>query len=239
MAVHFDPPEDVDSEIRMLVDGHNPFGPDCKLHRRMQSVAWHYELGQPVVDLLVSEGFVGFKFVRAANPDGNEEAKNFYETAVDLQLEDKKVGRLQRIMTKKAFRRVCLPQPWAAVSTSSVEPPAKRVKSLNPKSTSKSGSSSATPAVIPAAAGPSAAAAPSAAPVAAAPVAAAAAPAAAVAPAADDSSSSEEDDGDGSAGGKDDDVEATPVSSKRRDLVSLFEDVGSEVRFIVCLFALF
>ena len=221
-------PEDTDAAVKELPAEQKPFDDPCGLDRQVQAVCYHYELSQKVVDLMVQEGFTSIRMIRAANPDSGED--DLYDAAMEAQLEELKVTRLQRLLAKRAFRRMCRPKPFDAVSVVDDPPASKRSRTSANKSTSAtSGSSSSAPAKP----GSSSAAA------AASAAASAAAPAAAVA----ESSTSRTDAGTAGDSSSSSDVEVlddesaedpVPVSSKRRDLVSLLDDVGNEVR--VCLF---
>ena len=225
------PPEDIDVAIKELPASQIVFTDPCALSRRVQAVCFHYELSQQVVDLMAKEGFVSIKMIREANPDGDEDEKDLFHVAMELQLEDLKVSRLQRLLTKRAFRRMCRPLPLAAISAGDGPPSSKRPRSSAPKraSTSDNPGSSSSAATTSATAS---SVAPATVVGASTPAASSSTSASAIALDDDDSSSDGEFPDDGTSELED----SKPVSSKRRDLVSLFEDIGNEVRFCFVIF---
>ena len=119
------PPEDYCAAVQRLPETQFPYGKveECPMGHPIQSVLFHYEVSRETVMHLVTEGIVKFKAFKAANPDGTDDQRAFYETAVNSQIR----GNLQRFMAKEAFRRILLPDPFAAIVEDPVLPPSKRV----------------------------------------------------------------------------------------------------------------
>ena len=109
------PPADYDHVVIPLPEGQRPFDVDgvdaCKLSREIQSFLFHYGLGKDCADVLVGEDLVEMRDIRLADPDGDAEAKDYYEQSVHKQLTRRKA----QVLMKKAFRRMLSPNPYAAV----------------------------------------------------------------------------------------------------------------------------
>ena len=104
-------PEDCDAAVAMLPLTQFPFGAACVLTRELQSVLFHYDVKPEVVAILAEEDITSKKQVRFANPDGLADAKLLFDQV------SKRVKPLQRLLLKRAFRRMLSPDPFAAVSS--------------------------------------------------------------------------------------------------------------------------
>ena len=129
MASNFvlvEPPDDCNAAVIPLPDGQNPFGDDCTLDRKIQSVFHHYEVDSDVANHIAEEGFKKIKDIRMADPDGNEEQRALFNSVTKCQ------NTLTVAVIRSAFRRLLRPNPYAAIV---VQPPVETAK-LSTSSTS-------------------------------------------------------------------------------------------------------
>ena len=104
-------PDDPNAAVSLLPAHQFPFGEDCALTRRFQSVLYHYDIRQDEVDILEQENIFSLKQVRYANPDGNKDQRDLFEDAVVKRVP----SALRRLMMKDAFRRMLREDPLMAV----------------------------------------------------------------------------------------------------------------------------
>ena len=71
-------PEDVDLTVQRLPDHQRPYGADCPLDVDIQSVFFHYDLEEEMVELFLEHKFTRLKHFRMANPDGDEKQRQVY-----------------------------------------------------------------------------------------------------------------------------------------------------------------
>ena len=103
-------PDDPDLPVTMLPAGQDPFGKDCALTRRFQSILFHYDLGEAEARILEEENFYSLKNVRFANPDGNQSQRILFE-----KVASRVTPALRREMLRDAFRRLLSPDPMGPV----------------------------------------------------------------------------------------------------------------------------
>ena len=224
MADNVVPPEDCNAAVSLLPDTQFPYGNNCVLARGWQAVLFHYGIKPEVAVILMQQDITSKKQVRYADPDGQEDSRLlFNEVCAGVP------SALQRLLLKRAFRRMLLPDPFAAIVAT-------------PASSSSAAPSAAAPA--PPAKKTKVAAAP----------AAPDASAVAVVPVqknkrkdhdiSDSDSDSDSDvPRDGGAGNAESDsnddggakVKVDSSRSQKRDLASLFDSVDNEVRTVVYL----
>ena len=72
-------PNNPDEAVVALPDHQFPYGSDCELTRRFQSVLFHYDIRPEIVGLLQSEHFLSVKQVRFANPDGASDEQELFD----------------------------------------------------------------------------------------------------------------------------------------------------------------
>ena len=127
----------------MLPAGQDPFGSDCALTRRFQSILFHYDLGEAEARILEEENFYSLKNVRFANPDGNQSQRILFE-----KVASRVNPALRREMLRDAFRRLLSPDPMAAVGPVFGRPlnvPAAKSGVVDSASASSSGAAKAAP----------------------------------------------------------------------------------------------
>ena len=129
-------PENSDAKVVALPDGQFPYGLTCVLDRKVQSVLFHYGVDQDVVDILVEERLTNLKRIREADPDGDDDAKEAFQEAVNARVP----AKIMRIITRKAFRRLLRPDPFAEIVPP--PPPPKPVTAASSASSSSSSASS-------------------------------------------------------------------------------------------------
>ena len=135
MPDHVVPPEDCDAAVSLLPDDQFPYGSACVLARGWQAVLFHYGIKPEVAVILMQQDITSKKHVRYADPDGQEDSRLlFNEVCAGVS------SALQRLLLKRAFRRMLLPDPFAAIiatpassssaasSAAAPAPPAKKVK---------------------------------------------------------------------------------------------------------------
>ena len=133
------PPDTFEEKVVILPDQQHPFGPNCDLDRTIQSMLFHYGIGTKEAKVLEDVGFVAIKYLREANPDGDDEERDLYESTVASQITNPLMKRLML----KAVRRLLSTDPLeplvegarASSSSSSVAPPAKRQKTTTTTTT--------------------------------------------------------------------------------------------------------
>ena len=240
------PPSNIDVAVVPLPDHQKPYG-DSLIARDIQAILWHYEANPVTVKILEDEGFKSLKCIKYADPEGGKDQRDLFAASVA----DKVKSKLQCAFVKAAFRRILSKNPMAAIVAG---PPVKRLKVLKPVD-----SSAALPAAPPVAPPVAPPAAPPAASAKAAPASSSAsgpstssassaassgasstapAPATADDPGENDDDSSDDDDEyeDVDAGGvASGDVDKSSIERdgakpvRRKDLITLFNDFGSEV----------
>ena len=117
-----DRPKDYNDAVQAFPDGFRPFDAidaPCLLSVEVQAFAYHYNLSDEVIAVLVAEDVCEMRDVRLADPDGNHEQKDYYKESVN----DRVLNRKQKMLVRMAFRRMLSPNPYTAVVASSVVAP--------------------------------------------------------------------------------------------------------------------
>ena len=126
-------PEDPDSAVVLLPATQFPYGNNCVLTREWQSILFHYGVKPETVVVLAQQDIVATRQVRFADPDGQEDSRALFgEVCAEVP------SALQRLLLKRAFRRMLLFDPFAAIvatpsssaapSVAAAAPPAKKVR---------------------------------------------------------------------------------------------------------------
>jgi hypothetical protein len=102
-------PEDVNAAFQILPTNQHPFGADCQIDRRIQSVFFHYSISIPVVKRRDDEEFRKMTEVRMATPGLDSGMWELVETFCP--------NAIQKFKLKAAIRRLVDDNPMAAVST--------------------------------------------------------------------------------------------------------------------------
>ena len=113
MSVDITSPMDPDEEVTLLPTHQNPYGDNCPLDRRHQSILFHYDVNEATVAVLAQAQIFTLKQIKFMNPDaadGSDE-KSLYNAIVVAQVQD----RLQQYLVTNAFRRMLRPAPLAAI----------------------------------------------------------------------------------------------------------------------------
>ena len=126
MATTITPPDDFNAAVVMLPDAQQPYSRDCGIDRTVQSVFFHYEIDEAIVEYLDKVGFRKIKFIRKADPDGDDEQRALFKSTVETDCQN----HLVLSTVRDAFRRLLWPDPLAAVVPRS---PRKRKRSPSPR----------------------------------------------------------------------------------------------------------
>ena len=245
-------PKYVTDAVFMIPDNLHPYGSECAVSKPVQSVMHHYGVLKASVDILEEEEFFLVRDLRMADPDGEPVCRALFKDAIA----DRIPNRLQRLKVHFAIRRALLPDPFAAVV---VEPAADDAPAVDapppppPKRRRVAGAATTpAPAAVPAT------------PASSASTSAAASGSSSssasvrdtldhlVGPSDDD----DDDDADDEDGGTADDVAEADAAggverddvakddskpSRRKDVVTLFNDLANEVnvisRWVACSYA--
>ena len=113
-------PEDTNQAVVLLPDGQNPFGDACPVNRVVQSVFYHYEVGEDAVSYLSTVGFNEIRHFKRANPDGTPRQKGVFKQIIETNIENP----LVRDQIEDAFRRILRSDPLAAIAP----PPSRKSK---------------------------------------------------------------------------------------------------------------
>ena len=117
-----DRPKDYNDAVQAFPDDFRPFDvtdAPCLLSVEVQAFAYHYNLSDEVIAVLVAEDVCEMRDVRLADPDGNHEQKDYYKESVN----DRVLNRKQKMLVRMAFRRMLSPNPYTAVVASPVVAP--------------------------------------------------------------------------------------------------------------------
>ena len=111
-------PDDCRAAVQVLPETQHPFGADCQLPHRLQSVFFHYDVPKDAVKHFIAAVGANMVSIRMANPDSSDGKAFFAEAVRELQ-PPSAVFKL-----KRAVRRICLADPFAALSNKrSADPP--------------------------------------------------------------------------------------------------------------------
>ena len=240
-------PKDINDAVFMIPEDLHPFGSDCHISKPVQSVMHHYGVVRASLDVLEEEEFFLIRDLKMADPDGEAVCRALFADAIGSRIP----GRLQRMKVHFAVRRLLRPDPFAAIVATPAAavvpaaavapaadapppPPPKRRRVTAAPTASASGVSTASSAP----ADGSSSSAPASRPSSSSSAAVRDTLDGLVGPSDDDSDDDDADDEDDGAADdaadadgveRDDVVKDDSKPSKRKDVVTLFNDLANEV----------
>ena len=102
-------PEDFRAEVKRLPESQLPFGQDCKLAHKFQSIFFHYDVPKEVLMAFISVVGANRVSICMADPDSAESRPLFNEGIKEIQ----NVAGIHKL--RLAVRRLCLDDPFAAL----------------------------------------------------------------------------------------------------------------------------